>query len=245
MTVERSPCLGLCERAPAGARDAGPGRSGPAYGGLGAGAPSARDGRTLAARAAPGTRRTARTPQPAARSRCPRPGSDALRLLHRVGVVDPRPSTTTAPTAATPPCAGPSSWVPPASSARSPTPAWSAAAAPPSPPAASGRPPASQPDHPHYLVCNADESEPGTFKDRVLMEGDPYALVEAMTIAGVRDRRPPGLPVPARRVPARPAPAGARHRAGPRARPARRRRPRPGLRLRHRDPARRGRVHLR
>jgi NADH-quinone oxidoreductase subunit F len=37
---------------------------------------------------------------------------------------------------------------------------------------------------PRYLICNADESEPGTFKDRVLMEGDPYALVEAMTIAG-------------------------------------------------------------
>ncbi|MFD7898331.1 NAD(P)H-dependent oxidoreductase subunit E [Streptomyces sp. NPDC059743] len=43
---------------------------------------------------------------------------------------------------------------------------------------------ASQPAHPHYLVCNADESEPGTFKDRVVMEGDPYSLVEAMTIAG-------------------------------------------------------------
>ncbi|MET7647136.1 NAD(P)H-dependent oxidoreductase subunit E [Streptomyces sp. NPDC005426] len=43
---------------------------------------------------------------------------------------------------------------------------------------------ARQPDTPHYLVCNADESEPGTFKDRVLMEGDPYALVEAMTVAG-------------------------------------------------------------
>ncbi|MGP3982300.1 NADH-ubiquinone oxidoreductase-F iron-sulfur binding region domain-containing protein [Streptomyces sp. KR80] len=43
---------------------------------------------------------------------------------------------------------------------------------------------ARQPDYPHYLVCNADESEPGTFKDRVLMEGDPYALIEAMTIAG-------------------------------------------------------------
>ncbi|MFJ6854644.1 NAD(P)H-dependent oxidoreductase subunit E [Streptomyces sp. NPDC091271] len=43
---------------------------------------------------------------------------------------------------------------------------------------------AQQADGPHYLVCNADESEPGTFKDRVLMEGDPYALVEAMTIAG-------------------------------------------------------------
>jgi NADH-quinone oxidoreductase subunit F len=36
---------------------------------------------------------------------------------------------------------------------------------------------------PRYLVCNADESEPGTFKDRVLMEGDPFALIEAMTIA--------------------------------------------------------------
>jgi len=41
------------------------------------------------------------------------------------------------------------------------------------------------PARPHYLVCNADESEPGTFKDRVLMEGDPFAIVEAMTIAGV------------------------------------------------------------
>jgi NADH-quinone oxidoreductase subunit F len=41
-----------------------------------------------------------------------------------------------------------------------------------------------QPLRPHYLVCNADESEPGTFKDRILMEGDPFALVEAMTIAG-------------------------------------------------------------
>jgi NADH-quinone oxidoreductase subunit F len=41
------------------------------------------------------------------------------------------------------------------------------------------------PVHPHYLVCNADESEPGTFKDRVLMEEDPFALIEAMTIAGI------------------------------------------------------------
>ena len=41
---------------------------------------------------------------------------------------------------------------------------------------------AAQPAEPHYLVCNADESEPGTFKDRVLMEGDPFAVVEAMAI---------------------------------------------------------------
>jgi NADH-quinone oxidoreductase subunit F len=36
---------------------------------------------------------------------------------------------------------------------------------------------------PHYVVCNADESEPGTFKDRAIMEGDPFSLIEAMTIA--------------------------------------------------------------
>ena len=38
--------------------------------------------------------------------------------------------------------------------------------------------------HPRYVVCNADEMEPGTFKDRVLMEGDPHQLVEGILIAG-------------------------------------------------------------
>ena len=33
------------------------------------------------------------------------------------------------------------------------------------------------------MICNADESEPGTFKDRILMEGDPFAILEGMTIA--------------------------------------------------------------
>ena len=37
---------------------------------------------------------------------------------------------------------------------------------------------------PRHLVVNADESEPGTFKDRVIMEHDPYSLIEAMTIGG-------------------------------------------------------------
>jgi NADH-quinone oxidoreductase subunit F len=36
----------------------------------------------------------------------------------------------------------------------------------------------------HQFVCNADESEPGTFKDRVLMEGDPFAVLEGITIGG-------------------------------------------------------------
>ena len=43
---------------------------------------------------------------------------------------------------------------------------------------------AAQPVTPRYVVCNADESEPGTFKDRVILEEDPFALLEAITIAG-------------------------------------------------------------
>jgi NADP-reducing hydrogenase subunit HndC len=38
--------------------------------------------------------------------------------------------------------------------------------------------------YPKYIVCNADESEPGTFKDRLILEGDPHSIIEAMTIAG-------------------------------------------------------------
>ncbi|CAG0986233.1 partial NADH-quinone oxidoreductase subunit 1, partial [Anaerolineae bacterium] len=33
-----------------------------------------------------------------------------------------------------------------------------------------------------FVICNADESETGTFKDRLLMEGDPFRLIEGMTI---------------------------------------------------------------
>lgn len=36
-----------------------------------------------------------------------------------------------------------------------------------------------------YIVCNADEGDSGTFADRMLMEGDPYVLIEGMTIAGL------------------------------------------------------------
>jgi NADH-quinone oxidoreductase subunit F len=44
---------------------------------------------------------------------------------------------------------------------------------------------AKQTARPHYLVVNADESEPGTFKDRILMERDPFALVESIGIAAL------------------------------------------------------------
>jgi formate dehydrogenase iron-sulfur subunit len=36
-----------------------------------------------------------------------------------------------------------------------------------------------------YIVCNADEGDSGTFSDRMLMEGDPFTLIEGMTIAGL------------------------------------------------------------
>ncbi|MET8177768.1 NAD(P)H-dependent oxidoreductase subunit E [Streptomyces sp. NPDC005336] len=168
-----SPCLGLCERAPA--------------------ALAIRAGETPAtAVVAPATAAAvadaARAPKEAAPEppvavAVPQAGSDGLTLLRRVGVVDPaslddyrahggyaalRRAFALGP-------AGVIREVTEAGlvgrgGAAFPTGRkWAATA--------------QQPDHPHYLVCNADESEPGTFKDRVLMEGDPYALIEAMTIA--------------------------------------------------------------
>jgi formate dehydrogenase iron-sulfur subunit len=46
-----------------------------------------------------------------------------------------------------------------------------------------------------YIVCNADEGDSGTFADRMLIEGDPFVLIEGMTIAGIAKlRAAPGLP---------------------------------------------------
>ncbi|MET7904588.1 NAD(P)H-dependent oxidoreductase subunit E [Streptomyces sp. NPDC005355] len=168
-----SPCLGLCERAPA--------------------ALAIRAGETPAtAVVAPATAAAVAdaagapkeaAPEPPVAVAVPQAGSDGLTLLRRVGVVDPaslddyrahggyaalRRAFALGP-------AGVIREVTEAGlvgrgGAAFPTGRkWAATA--------------QQPDHPHYLVCNADESEPGTFKDRVLMEGDPYALIEAMTIA--------------------------------------------------------------
>lgn len=41
-----------------------------------------------------------------------------------------------------------------------------------------------EPSTPKYVVCNADEGDPGAFMDRSIMEGDPHAIVEAMAICG-------------------------------------------------------------
>jgi NADH-quinone oxidoreductase subunit F len=181
-----SPCLGLCERAPAALV-------------IQAGAPAQPPGqepaprRHVSAVVAPATvaalARAAAEPgaapaEPAAAMAVPQAGQPGLTLLGRVGTVDPSSLDD---------YRGHGGYaalrrafdIGPAGVIREVTDAGLAgrggAAFP------TGRKwgaTASQPDRPHYLVCNADESEPGTFKDRVIMEGDPYALIESMTIAG-------------------------------------------------------------
>ncbi|MEU9285659.1 NAD(P)H-dependent oxidoreductase subunit E [Streptomyces sp. NPDC048275] len=223
VAVERSPCLGLCERAPAAlvirageessARHGGPPCSSEAESlgefedealqaerGSGGGAPGVGNGKGRRGRPphrataviAPATLDTAvvaaTTPgaapdEPPASAAVPQAGQDGLILLRRVGVVDPADLDDYRAhggyTALRRAFA-----IGPAAVIREVTDAGlvgrGGAAFP------TGRKwqaTASQPDHPHYLVCNADESEPGTFKDRLVMEGDPYALVEAMTVA--------------------------------------------------------------
>ncbi|RIZ70146.1 MAG: formate dehydrogenase beta subunit, partial [Methylococcales bacterium] len=41
------------------------------------------------------------------------------------------------------------------------------------------------PSEQKYIICNADEGDSGTFSDRMVMEGDPFVLIEGMTIAGL------------------------------------------------------------
>ncbi len=82
---------------------------------------------------------------------------------------------------------------------------------------------AKAPARPHYVVCNADESEPGTFKDRVLMEGDPFAVLEGMTIAGFATGSERGYLYVRGEYPLADPPDGHGDRRGPRRRLARRR----------------------
>ncbi len=191
----RSPCLGRCERAPA-ALFTFAGESPEAF----AVAPidaaglvhrlEDAAGRTTAdlraERAAPISASTALTPERIAtiRASVPQAGDDGLRLLARIGHIDPAslddyrahrgyealgraielgPSRVVEEVIA-------SNLLGRGGAAFPTGRKWAAAAAAPA--------------RPHYIVCNADEAEPGTFKDRVLLEEDPFLIVEAMTLAG-------------------------------------------------------------
>ena len=167
----RSPCLGLCDRAPAAlVTSAGEEPSVTAVAPVDAVGIAARIGGTSP------TSSSADAPLPQA-------GQPGLRLLSRVGVVDPTSLEDYQANGgfvalARARAIGPQQVIEEVTrsglmgrgGAAFPTGRkWAAVAA--------------QPMQPHYLVCNADESEPGTFKDRVLMEGDPFAVIESMAIA--------------------------------------------------------------
>ncbi|QPP05746.1 NADH-quinone oxidoreductase subunit E [Streptomyces bathyalis] len=203
-----SPCLGLCERAPAALSiraghgcpsAAGPGGGVPANGASPNGSSPAPSGpapgeatyatAVVAPATAEAVEAAARAPEdapeePSAALAVPQAGEPGLRLLSRIGVADPesldeyranggyralRRAFALGPAGVLREVTD-SGLVGRGGAAFPTGRKWQATA--------------SQPDQPHYVVCNADESEPGTFKDRVLMEGDPFALIESMTIAG-------------------------------------------------------------
>ncbi len=186
-TWQRSPCLGQCERAPAvlvqtageapHAEVLAPVAEADVLGALGL----ALD--RVQVPAAGNDLEAVPDRLAAARVSTPQAGSDGLRLLARVGVVDPEsleayrasggyqalaralelgPAGVTGEVLASKLLGRGGAAFPTGRK-------WQAVAAAPA--------------LPRYLVCNADESEPGTFKDRVLLEEDPFAVVESMTIA--------------------------------------------------------------
>lgn len=182
VTWHRSPCLGICERAP-GALVVAAGERPTAFA-LG----DLSDGNALAealARAAKPDARPEGPRFPEPRRSVPQAGEPGLELLARVGQGDP---TSLERYEASGGYAGlrralaigaeavraevTASKLVGRGGAAFPTGRkWTAVAG--------------QKARPHYFVCNADESEPGTFKDRVLLEEDPFAVIEGMTIAAL------------------------------------------------------------
>ncbi|MGH9281457.1 MAG: NAD(P)H-dependent oxidoreductase subunit E [Acidimicrobiales bacterium] len=174
-TWEESPCLGLCERPPAAlVTRYGQGRRDVVL------APATVD--RMVATMEDGVRRAPAEPGVAAA--VPQRGQPGLVLLRRVGMVDPgslddyrahggyqalRRAVALGPAGVIQEVTD-AGLVGRGGAAFPAGRKWAAVAA--------------QPVRPHELICNADESEPGTFKDRVLLEGDPFAVIEAMTIAG-------------------------------------------------------------
>jgi NADH-quinone oxidoreductase subunit F len=171
-TWHRSPCLGMCERAPAvfAQRARGTDVS------VGGATRDAIDAIVEGGALSTGSDRSSRTPVPQA--------GDGSRLLRRVGVVDPnsleeyranggyealRSAIEIGPQAVVEAVAD--AKLLGRGGAAFPTGVkWKAVS--------------EQAVTPHYVIANADESEPGTFKDRVLIEADPFALIEALTVAG-------------------------------------------------------------
>ena len=90
---------------------------------------------------------------------------------------------------------------------------------------------AAAPGKQKYVICNADEGDPGAFMDRSVLESDPHSVLEGMIIAGYAIGADARLHLRARRVPEGHRAAEHRDRPGRGARPARRRRPRHRIRF--------------
>ena len=170
----RSPCLGLCERAPAAMITTAGTEPRTTVA-----APV--DAAGIAGRIGPGTTdRTAVGDAP-----IPQAGAAGLRLLARIGVVDPgslddyraHDGFRALERAR---AIGPMQVVDEVTAANLVSRGGAAF-----PTGRKWAAVATQTAQPHYLVCNADESEPGTFSNRVLMEGDPFAVVESIAIASL------------------------------------------------------------
>ena len=157
--VHRGPCLGQCERAPARFVQ---GRGGPDF------VPA--DATSVAAPAA---------------YRLPQHGSSDLRLLHRIGVVDPTSLQSYRDLGGYSMLAhaiaiGADAVIDEVGSAE-----LSGRGGAAFPTAVKWRAVADEQRRRKHVIANADESEPGTFKDRIVMENDPFALIESLTIAGL------------------------------------------------------------
>jgi NADH-quinone oxidoreductase subunit F len=165
----RSPCLGLCDMAPAAliTRAGDPSSIASAAPVDAAGIVGRLEGDSAGRTASP----------------LPQAGSASLRLLRRIGAVDPRSLADYRASSGYQALPKALSMGPDAVIAEVTASKLMGRGGAAFPTGRKWAAVASQPTQPHYLVCNADESEPGTFKDRVLIEGDPFALVESMTIA--------------------------------------------------------------
>lgn len=104
---------------------------------------------------------------------------------------------------------------------------------------------ANQPEGEKFIICNADEGDPGAFMDRAVLEGDPHSVLEAMAIGGYAIGASTGViyiraeyPLAVKRLEI--AIAQAKELG-----PARRKHLRQRLRFRHRDQIRRRRIRLR
>ena len=172
---ESSPCLGLCDFAPAALVDGRAVRRGGFVG---------RGGRR--SRSVVAARRRAGGPPPGRRAAAPARRGDRSALLSSGGSSPGwtrKISTPTRRTAGLPASARRAGWDPSGilTAIKASRLAGRGGAAFPA--ATKWEAVAQHPARPHYVVVNADESETGTFKDRILLEWDPYAVLEGAAIA--------------------------------------------------------------